>query len=82
MLIPKYQKTDIRVLVAPLSSIKPTAQLTTLIPSSIFDEALWGGMNTLNVCFVSEADYKFFVKIATRLNRKQKTLFVVKAKKD
>lgn len=76
-------KTYFNVLVAPLSSLKPNAQLTTFMPSWMYDEALAAGMTTLHVCFVPETDYKSFVKrLATLRKPKEKTLFVVKSKKE
>lgn len=74
-------KTYFNATVAPLSSLKPTARLTTLVPSWMLDEALAAGMTTLTVCFVPETDYKYFAKRVAMLRKpKQKTLFVVKLK--
>lgn len=72
---------DTSVLIAPLSSIKSKRLSTISVPWSILNEVSAAGMITLSVCFVDEQTYKFCAKFVTRLNRKQKTLFVVKQKR-
>jgi hypothetical protein len=70
---PNAGKTYFNVSAAPLSSVEKIQQSTISIPSWMFEEALADGMITHRVCFVSEADYSVFVKLVTRLKRRQKT---------
>lgn len=59
--------------VAPISSLGKKSQSITLVPSSILDMALAGGMNMLCVYFVPEKDYKYFVSLTTKIKHDAKT---------
>lgn len=74
-----YRKAwkDLSVNVAPITSLGKKSPSIMLVPSSILDMGLAGGMNMLCVYFVPEQDYKYFVSLTTKIKRDAKTKYGV-----